>query len=233
MCWNQPLILNNNQEYIQSFTGCLFAFVMAFPDNNEKTMPERVAKSYRNNPDEFTENDIGAAEVLGARGHAKKAANHLQSNIGGNVRNLLRSIDCNWRLFELEDNAWEESAKPAIKEVIEEIKKIEHVGFSVGTKLLYLKRPHLFPICDKLVAKRVIGREIGNVGQFMDCIEKIRKIGKQEHNLEAIRSAVRLLNTRLTNNDAYKQLSLVRALDAVVWFIEQKQERKKYAKLFI
>ena len=64
----------------------------------------------------------------------------------------------------------------------------------------------------------------------MDCINKIRQIGRA--NLVTITAAVQHLNEHLPNRDAYIEMSLVRALDAVIWFLEQKPRHKEYGALF-
>jgi len=230
MCWNQTITWDDGQEHIDNFTETLICFLMAYPDNGNPNAPERVAQHYIDFPNEFTENDIKAAEALGARGHANAAAEDLMGDGGIHVREALENVDINWCLFEIDDNVWAQEVEPAVRAVIKAITTIRDIGFSVGTKLLYLKRPHLIPICDRLVNTRIIDHDAKNSDEVMDCINKIRQIGRA--NLVTITAAVQHLNEHLPNRDAYIEMSLVRALDAVIWFLEQKPRRKEYGALF-
>jgi len=231
MCWGDPLIWNDGEVYVPSFAGSLCAFVMAYPDDYTPHFPERVAKRWRDNPHCFTQTDIQAAEALGARGHANEAADALIGGLPENFRIAMERIDGGWHLLGVDDDAWDQIMWPAVQAAIEAMIDIDGVKFAVGTKLLYLKRPNLVPILDGLVAKLVLGHEVHNIEDAKQCCQTIRNIGRS--NLRTIESAVRLLNERLPHGDAYRELSLVRALDAVLWFTEQRPRRRQYSGLFV
>jgi len=218
--------------YVENFAEALFAFVMAYPDSGNAHHPERVAQDFMQAPNEFNEADIAGAEQLRARGHARRAQADLLGDVAEPVRSLLRESLCTeWRLFELPEADWQNTVAGALRNTLEAMDGIRHVGFSVATKLLYLKRPHLVPICDELVASRVMeGEPLRNIGEAMRCIERIRRIGQR--NLELIAGVVGRLDAVLPDGDAYRDLSHPRALDAVIWFCEKQHRRLDYAALF-
>jgi Family of unknown function (DUF6308) len=88
-------------------------------------------------------------------------------------------------------------------------------GLAVSTKLLHLKRPRLFPILDEFVAV-MLGMNVTATAPerkleiAMDLVLHLRREGRRNH--EPLRSIQAALDERSI------RLSLVRILDAVLWF---------------
>ena len=89
-------------------------------------------------------------------------------------------------------------------------------GMAVATKLLHLKRPRLFPMLDRLVAEMLgLGltddpRPAQRVDAAVRLTRRIRTEGRR--NLEPLRAVRDALSAQGTNR------SLVRILDAILWF---------------
>jgi hypothetical protein len=127
----------------------------------------------------------------------------------------LAAIPVDLDLIETEDQAWEATGAPELIEAA--LIGIVGVGrgVSVGTKMLHLKRPRLFPILDELVLQLL------GAGISPDAPPEAR----------ARRAAVVVLHLRregLKNSEALRAISaslgesgcdrsLVRILDAVLW----------------
>jgi hypothetical protein len=85
-------------------------------------------------------------------------------------------------------------------------------GMSVATKLLHLKRPRLFPMLDRLVAE-MLGAS-GDDNQRVDTAVRLVDVFRVEgrRNLEPLRAVRSALAAE------GRTTSLVRLLDAIVWF---------------
>jgi hypothetical protein len=78
-------------------------------------------------------------------------------------------------------------------------------NLSVATKVLHLKRPHLFPVLDSLVAQ-----QIGGVGRpAMELMDHIRAVGR------ANQEALLLIDASL--DEVGIRRTAVRILDALLW----------------
>jgi hypothetical protein len=89
-------------------------------------------------------------------------------------------------------------------------------GMAVATKLLHLKRPRLFPMLDRLVAEMLgLGQAADpRVEQRVETAVRLTTTIRSEgrRNLEALSSIRDTLSAEGTH------LSLVRLLDAILWF---------------
>jgi hypothetical protein len=89
-------------------------------------------------------------------------------------------------------------------------------GMAVATKLLHLKRPRLFPMLDRLVAE-MLGLGLADdprPAQRVDAAVRLTRTIRTEgrRNLEPLRAVRKALSADGTNR------SLVRILDAILWF---------------
>ena len=126
----------------------------------------------------------------------------------------LQAIDPGLDLIEADDRTWDDADAGAL--VVAALTAVigPGRGASVGTKMLHLKRPRLFPVLDLLVAQ-MLGAPISEglpevrAHHAARLIVHLREQGR--NNLGALRS----VQSRLAGQDV--QRSLVRILDAVLW----------------
>ena len=241
MCWNTPLEVtpeNGEQESIPRFLEMLCGFCLCYSDDSSPDFPDRVAWSgqFRDDPDEIIEIDIQAMKRLGvARNLQRSVAEELLGNVI--IQNAIGEISHEWYLFDLPHDWAEMEVGSRVLSAINTIMDVHGAGLAVATKLLYLKRPKLIPICDSLIVQRLLGVKSSTPQVGMRCIECIRKIGIG--NLDVLDAAIAHLQDRLPVGAAYHNLSSVRVLEAVIWFDKFGKNpppwqylRRQYAALF-
>jgi uncharacterized protein DUF6308 len=157
---------------------------------------------------------IGAADVtelnrMGARSPAARWADLVDARLP-----WLRAIPPDLDLIEADDAAWE--AAPGERLVADALRATLGPGrsVSVATKMLYLKRPRLFPMLDGLVAELLGGPVTAEApgaraDQAMRLVLHVR--GEGRRNLDALAA----LQERLAVEGIRR--SLVRILDAALW----------------
>jgi len=231
MCWNLTIEWtgpNGQRDRIPQFLETLLAFLMKYPDDGTETFPERVAKHYRENPNQITDLDISAARKLVARPLGDAEAEALE---GQPITGALNDIPPDLMLFYLSENDWQggqghPGVRPKLQRLLEACLEIDNVGPAVATKVLYLKRPHLIPICDQRVRSRLLANEGEDAEAILTCIDKIREIGRE--NLASIADAVNWVQQHLPDGDAYSKLSMVRAVEMAIWLEENEPRSWRY-----
>ena len=231
MCWNQTIEWERDgHEYqVGRFLELLCAFCIAYPDDNTTTFPERVALSHLDHPDQISNEDVEATRRLGVRGN-------LADEVVEQLRHVVRETGClsadnlplEWCLFQIEDHDWDDR-RERIRRLLEPVMNIQYVKQAVATKLLWIKRPQLIPICDSVVMKVLVGNAPNTVEGVMRCMDDIRSIGRA--NIEVLETARDHLAHRLPEGNAYRNLPLVRILDVVLWYYHTKPQRVDHAAL--
>jgi len=219
MCWEQTMTWDgpNGPDQITHVVEKFCAFCIAFPYNWHDHFPEVVAHENVDAADDvlgqIRERDICAAKRLGARGASNSDWEDLRNS--QSVLEGLQATNNGWNLFRLGEDAWHET-RQTIKDTLEASLQVHGIGLGNATKLLWIKRPRLIPICDSFVLQRL---EIGTGGELdrgMDCIDLIRAIGTAH--LDVLESARDHATARLNEGNPYRYLPEVRILDAVIWF---------------
>ncbi len=116
----------------------------------------------------------------------------------------LATIDPEWDLIELDEERWTTLVRPAV-----DLALIAATGpgrgISVGSKVLHLKRPRMFPVLDKLVLEQVGATESVPA---MRVVDHLRSAGRR--NLPDLRAIQHFLRPHYDR-------SLIRILDVLVW----------------
>lgn len=234
MCWNMTIKWTRRDgqtDSVPRFLEMLCAFCSSSPDDSRPDFPERVARQHRDHPNEITELDVAALRrLMVARNLTPDVVQELQESPA--IRETVSRIDCAWHLFYMPDDSWEQiEVAGKIADALEATMNVHGVGLAVGTKLLHLKRPHLIPMCDSFTVRRLLDEVPGQPqAAAMRCIARFREIGIA--NLDTIARATAHLQQRIPVSDAYYGASLVRALEAVIWFDEGSPARRIYAALW-
>jgi Family of unknown function (DUF6308) len=144
-----------------------------------------------------------------------RSAHSRWAPISGRRLVWLSDINPRLDLIETDDRRWakaggERLVRSALLAVVAQGR-----GVSVGTKMLHLKRPRLFPVLDLLVSE-MIGARISPDGpaafradQAVQLVLHLRGEGRK--NLDALRA----IQTRMVEKGIER--SLVRILDAILW----------------
>ena len=216
MCWHQTLAWEgpNGPDEIPHFLEKLCAFCLAFPYDGSDSFPETVAHENASGGAADADADIAAAKRLGARGATAAAWEEMKHN--ESIQDVLGHTSPDWRLFDLGGAAWQEEAKPAIQRILSLCLRIRGIGVANATKLFWVKRPHLIPICDSIVMNRLIGTRGADVCAAMHCIEMMRNIGIKHQPL--LHEGSVHLTEHLDDGNPYRRLFEVRILEAVLWF---------------
>lgn len=144
--------------------------------------------------------------TMGARSNVDRWAPVLDQDLPA-----LKALDCTWNLLLLPTQVWtdqrvDERIGDAFDAVLGSYRNV-----SVMTKILHLKRPHLIPVCDRLVAEQ-LGCSVpafGNRSYATGMIRHLREQGRR--NLEELHVIQRYLAARGIER------SLIRILDALLW----------------
>ena len=223
MCWNQTVYFQNHngqEDSVDHFAEklCLFCIChpyLAHKPSHKRHFPEIVAAEvHAGNANVIDERDIQAARMLGIRGFQTQLAENIKNN--QELRYRLGDIDLGADLFAINEDHWG-TLKVQVEAALMEILG-PGILAAIATKILYLKRPHLFPICDTVVMNRLMGGYEGDCTQTMACIDAVRKIGTDDANANIINQARTHVSAHLTPEHPYAKMSAVRALDAVLWF---------------
>lgn len=168
--------------------------------------------------DEITKDDIYAANKLYAMidRYDKKESSRLL-NLAPSISNVLSSIP-DKDIFEVSDKEWIK-LKNNIKELLVRFLSIKGIALAKATKILHLKRPHLFPVLDSFILKFLFGINISD-------IEKRRQIKIGLEALGQIREI--LTNQKVEFENLAKQISdlpirltPVRMFDILCWTAEK------------
>ena len=116
----------------------------------------------------------------------------------------LTALDLTWDLIELDDATWDTTARPAVEAALLAAPRPRR-GLYLGTNVLHLKRPRMFPVLDRLVLEQLGATE--SVGA-MRTVDHLRSEGRR--NLDDLRS-VRSSLAR------HYDRSLVRIMDVLLW----------------
>jgi hypothetical protein len=115
----------------------------------------------------------------------------------------LATIPTDASLFDASDGQWA-TLRPALEAALAAA-VAPHRNLSVATKVLHLKRPHLFPVLDSLVLQQV-----GATGRApIAVLDHLRGVGR------ANRSALSVIRASLEKRAIIR--SQVRILDALLW----------------
>lgn len=158
-----------------------------------------------------------------------ESANNLYANlVPMDLRRILRNPEIpsflaaveDAELGDLTDEEWDD-VEARIRPLFSAFISIPNVGLTKTTKILHLKRPHLFPIFDSFVVKFLTGNDIGTnafskeeilrIG--MDAFETARK------DIIANRAAFHGLETKLS--DLPTPLTTARMYDILCWTEEK------------
>jgi hypothetical protein len=113
-------------------------------------------------------------------------------------------LDPTWGLVELDDDIWQEKARPAVEHALTGAIAPGR-GLSVATKVLHLKRPRMFPVLDSLVLQQL---GVTDSVPTMKVMDHLRAEGRR--NLDA------LVSVQANVAKQYDR-SLVRILDVLLW----------------
>lgn len=116
----------------------------------------------------------------------------------------LSALDPAWDLVELDEETWQARARPAVEDALVAATGPGR-GISVGSKVLHLKRPRMFPVLDRLVLDQLGVTE--SVGP-MRTVDHLRIEGRR--NIDELR----FVRTALAR---HYDRSLVRILDVLLW----------------
>lgn len=115
----------------------------------------------------------------------------------------LTGIDPDWDLLELDGDLWGR-ARPAVEAALAAATGPGR-GLSVGTKVLHLKRPTMFPVLDRLVLEQLGATE---ATLALNVVEHLRSEGRR--NLEPLREIQAAVRPHYPR-------TLVRILDVLIW----------------
>jgi hypothetical protein len=223
---------NGDEDRVDHFAEKLALFCICYPylgdiANPGDPFPERVAAEVdAHNANLISGRDIKAVRILKVQYFSRQLAEEVMHC--ERLRDKLADIDISADLFILDEDRWH-TLRGQVEAVLEATLR-PGVRASIATKILYLKRPHLFPICDGVVMSRLMGSYLGDLPQAMKCIDVVRKIGTIEANANVIEQAQTHLSACLLPEHPYAKMSKVRALDAVLWFdsVERKRETRHF-----
>ncbi|MGZ4646756.1 MAG: DUF6308 family protein [Blastococcus sp.] len=152
----------------------------------------------RNDPDEFTADDLIAVSFLSVV-VPPMAARELLDSRADEFAKLLRAVGPDRDLADQEDPV--EEWQPA-SELYAAVRGLPGVGRTIGTKLLARKRPRLLPIYDSVVAR------VCSIGRYHwePLRQALRTHGLQERLLDLHERA-----------GLGPQVSALRVLDVVAW----------------
>jgi len=223
----------HGQQEITNFIEVLSAFCICYPDDGSECFPERVAAQNARGEEpahnHITEADTTAANRLGARRPIEGVWQPVMDRHGNAIAERLEQVAPGWQLFEQNQEEWENEIKPAIKNLLEYCLHIHGLGIASTTKLLWVKRPHLIPICDSVILGNLVGGSANTVSRAMRGIDKIRAVGQAT--ADALGEAQEHL-ARLSPENAYHNLPRLRILEVLLWFHYEKPHRKEHYCLF-
>jgi len=228
-----PLTWENAEgevEEIPNPVQVFSAFCVCYPDDGTPSFPERVARENAGPPvcNQIRDVDIDAAKRLGARNNVPGG---LPAVLEGHRNAIGNRVSPTWRLFQAGDAEWENEFRPPVRSLLQYFLGIHGLGIASATKLLWLKRPHLIPICDSFVLENLVGGGQG-VERALECISRIREIGRDGDNPAALDEVKDRLddhpNGEEEEEDAYYDLQRLRILEALIWFHCKKKERRRY-----
>lgn len=224
MCWNRTIkwkAPDGRPDQISHFVEKLCAFCIRNPYDGSEHFPETVAKGNagRNCQDAnlITDIDFAAMNRLHARAGPEVWQAIQEAWQENEIDDLLGDVQRNWRLFTMADWRWKGEARPAIEKLISACCDIRGIQASVATKLLWIKRPHLIPICDGKVRGRLGCTKGNQVHRAMTTIDRLRKIGRDPHNKRILNAAKAYVSDRLPGTKPYTWIPPVRILEAVIW----------------
>ena len=116
----------------------------------------------------------------------------------------LAALDPSWDLVELDDPEWRGNARDGVERALVAATGPGR-GLSVGTKVLHLKRPRMFPVLDSLVLQQL---GVTDRVRPIAVLDHLRAEGRRSiHSLRAVQTALRATHPR----------SLVRIIDILLW----------------
>lgn len=152
--------------------------------------------------------------ALNATMRARTPHSRWESLFGAPLPWLL-AIPADLDLIETDDPAWEATGAPDLIEAALIAMVGAGRGVSVGTKMLHLKRPNLFPILDELVLQLVgagISRDAPPETRARRAAQVVLHLRR-----EGLKNADALRTIRASLAESGFDRSLVRILDAVLW----------------
>jgi hypothetical protein len=153
-------------------------------------------------PDQITRSDIVAINTtMRARSSHDVWSTFIEDP---RPQSWLRTLDPAWDLIALDDLTWQTRARGAV-EVALGAAIGKGRGLSVGTKVLHLKRPMMFPVLDSLVLQQLGATD---AVAPMKVVEHLR--------LEGIRNLSELRQIQ-SHVSPHFHRSLVRILDILLW----------------
>lgn len=160
----------------------------------------------------ITKNDIDSSNKVYAMStrYDKNEGNRIQSQ-SGKISPLLAEIPLD-PIFTYSDEEWS-SLITKIEKLLEKITAIHGVGIAKATKILYLKRPQLFPVLDNFVVqfhtKKSPSGSPRDISLALQCIEIAReRIQNQIEEFTQLQTSVQDLPIPLT---------IVRMFDILCW----------------
>lgn len=157
---------------------------------------------HRNPSDVVTAEDVEGANNLYAGIGALDRGRILHSE---EIRKHLAGVK-DVRLGEITDPAWAD-AKHRMELLLASFMAFPNVSLGRATKVLHLKRPHLFPVLDPLVVRFLSGNDVEansfTAGELLEigssCIEAVRKdLAGNAKGFEELMTSLADLPTRLT-----------------------------------
>lgn len=128
-------------------------------------------------------------------------------------------------ISEMDEQSWIELA-PFVRTLLFRFTALKGVGIAKATKILHLKRPHLFPVLDSFVVDFLTGVNPAEIaidkGRMVDL--GVDTMATARRDLESNREAFRRLSGRLA--DLPIPLTRVRMYDVLCWTQEKWVNRK-------
>lgn len=217
-----------DDDIIPYFVEKLCAYCMLAPDTGDELFFERRARNWQARPHELVDQDWRAANKFAAR-ISEEQWDRIQAS--PEIAHSLALLPENADLFDMRAAIWGEMTE-TLANLLDAFLTIDGVGAAKATKLLYLKRPNVIPICDSIAMERLLGltRTVKDSGTVIRCIDVFRQIGSEPENRRVLEVARQHLNNVLPEGDAYRDMPLVKVLDSVIWF--DTEAHRKYYGLF-
>jgi hypothetical protein len=181
-------------------------FFLVDPSSAGEASYDRWVASPNNPANSFVPKDVTAINTTMAM---RSSAEHWNAFTTGIPPTWLQAIDPNWDIVELSAHDWNaQQCQSAIDSAVIAMNGPYRRAAGV-TKMLHIKRPLLFPICDSYVMT-MVGQQASNAPSTCRLISSIRDVGV------ANRDALRDISDKLASIGIER--SLVRILDALMWF---------------
>jgi hypothetical protein len=155
--------------------------------------------------DAIAERDVQGANVIGAG--ILLASWESVTRLG--TLPELAAIPRDTDLLDADDAAWAAALRPAVAQLFDRLAAIPHVETPRLTKVLYLKRPALVPVCDATLLHALTGAGVCDPAAGLRVLDLLRRVGRA-HAAPLARAAA------FAAERGFPGLSRVRVLEAAL-----------------